>query len=106
MENNITVETIGGTPPASLQHIITGFYSFDQALACGMPRIPGGPSQTLLEVFGYQGVGKSSLCEMLAAKAAGTKPIYFANIEPCDKDLVIQILSTSGYSGKLVFIQH
>jgi hypothetical protein len=43
---------------------------------------------------------------MLAAKAAGTKPIYFANIEPCDKDLVVQILSTSGYSGKLVFIQH
>lgn len=102
----IQVETIGGTPPAELQHLITGFYTLDHALACGFPRLPGGPLNTVWEIFGYQGVGKSTLAEMLAAKAAGTKPIYFANIEPCEKDLVVQILASSGFAGKLVFISH
>lgn len=100
----IQIEVIGSSPPAELQHLITGFWSLDQALACGMPRIPGGPLNTVWEVFGYQGVGKSSLCEMLAAKAAGSKSIVFANIEPCDTSLVKQIMMTSGYGGKVIFI--
>ena len=106
MENGIVVETIGGTPPGDLQHLITGFYSFDQALACGMPRTPGGPTNVLWEIFGYQGVGKSTLVEMLAAKAAGNKTICYAAIEPCDPSMVVKILSSSGFTGKLIFIQH
>lgn len=103
--NEIQIEIMGGRQQTEIDHLITGFWSLDQALACGIPRKPGGPLGAIWEIFGYQGVGKSSLALMLSAKAAQNRAIYFADLEPCEQSLMRQILSTSGFTGKVVLIR-
>lgn len=99
------ISIIGGSKLQDIDHLITGFWSLDQALACGFPRQPGGPLNTVWEIAGYEGVGKSTFCQMLATKAAKGKAIYIADLEPCNPDLLKQIMTASGHTGKVILIR-
>lgn len=103
--NDFQIEILGGNQLQDINHLITGFWSLDQALSCGIPRLPGGPLNTMWEVFGYQGVGKSSLVQMLATKAAAGRTVYIADLEPLDHSLMRQIMTSAGHTGKVVLIR-
>jgi len=101
--NNITYDT--GEQVEDIHHLVTGFWSLDNALACGYPRSPGGPTNAIWEIFGFQGSGKSSFCYLLGALACKNKTIVIAEIEPFSPSVMQNVLTHAGFTGKVNVIQ-
>ena len=53
--------TFTGDIPSSTERIETGYYSFDRALGDQIGNI-GFPLQSLVEVYGPKGIGKTTFC--------------------------------------------
>lgn len=90
---NVAIE--GNYPTISRQR--TGLFSFDMALRDGGKL--GVPMRTLMEMYGYPNVGKSSLSYYLAGKLTGEGKVGLLDLEMCDREYVRKCLETSGLDG-------
>lgn len=80
----------------NLERSLTGLYSLDSALGGGLP------TRSPIEIFGFKGVGKSSLAYymagIVAAHVGGN--IEVTPFEPIDKIYLSRALSMTGFTSK------
>jgi len=94
----MTIKITGDYP--FIQRIVTGFHSLDIALSnqndLGIP-------MTVYDVFGFSGVGKSTMVLSLAGMLASSakKNIAISPIEELDKSLMTSVLETQGFDGEV-----
>lgn len=91
-----------------MTRVKTGLFSFD--LASASQGNIGHPIFTIIEVYGYWGVGKSSFCYFLAGKFAQALDesgnIQLLDLEGFDKSYILSSLTQAKYSGKLRIVPH
>jgi RecA/RadA recombinase len=75
----------------------TGLFSFD--LAVSHKSSLGLPLRTVVELYGYPNVGKSSLSYYLAGKIAEQGRIAVCDLEMLDRDYLSTAIGHSGFSG-------
>lgn len=71
----------------------TKLWSFNQAIGGGIPY------RTIMEISGYEYVGKSTLAEYLAGEMGGTGTIVMLAFETTDPQYLAANLKTAGFSG-------
>jgi RecA/RadA recombinase len=92
------IKIVGNLP--DLERKATGFWSFDQALKNSNGEI-GLPQRTAIEVYGYEGVGKSTWCQDIASRINPEGTIVLGALETTDPKYVHQIMEYAGFSGIL-----
>ena len=94
--DDIPDPTIEGDYP-DINRISTGIFSLDRALGNGLPL------RTAVEIFGYNGAGKSTfsyyLGGLIASKQQGFMDV--ADFETLDKTYLIRSSKVAGFSGKI-----
>lgn len=75
----------------------TGLFSLDMALR-DRDKI-GVPLRTVMELYGYTNVGKSTLSYYLAGNLTGQGKVGICDLEMCDRDYVQHCLSVAGLDG-------
>lgn len=92
------VEMVGNYP--TLQRVKTGLYSLDNAMASGAEL--GLPLRVIIEIYGNNNVGKSTLAYYLAGKIADAMHggICVADLEMLDMKYIPKAISMSGYKGR------
>lgn len=77
----------------------SGLYSLDWAMASkGSLGIPLG---TIMELYGYTNVGKSTLAYYLAGKVTGKGDVALADLEAADRDYIKLAMENSGLDGNV-----
>jgi len=97
------IEIIGDAP--KVERLITGLYSFDRAFVNRKNEI-GFPLGKGLELYGVTHIGKSTIVYSLAgivAKHLGGN-IALADLESFDPDFLSDVLSLSGFTGTVRYI--
>lgn len=94
------VNVVGNYP--SLARYRTGLFSLDMALRDGAK--VGVPMRTIMELYGYTNVGKSTLSYYLAGKLTGEGNVSICDVEYCDRDYVAKCMETSGLQGEVKLI--
>ena len=91
------MQNIEGEYP-TIERVVTGLWSLDRALS--NQREIGWP-MTIYELFGFQGVGKTTFSTSIAGIVAEhyKKNIVYAPIEHVDRDFMADILDSVGFSG-------
>lgn len=100
----MTIEFVGRTIP--ITRVRTGFHSFDRAFVNREGDI-GLPVKTIAEISGPSHAGKSTLCYTLAgivSRELGGE-ISLVDLEGFDYEFLEQIVSFTGYSGKVHIIE-
>ena len=90
-----------------IQRISSGIYSLDNALRSSSGEM-GLPLRSIYEIYGWPGVGKSSLSYYLAGMTATAmnpeSRIDLLDLEILDPDYVISSLEHTGFQGTLNFL--
>lgn len=94
------VEVTGSYPHLSRKR--TGLYSLDYALQSKGEL--GLPLRNIVELYGYAGVGKSTLAYFLAGCVAERDTISVCDIEMLDRDYVRYATGVSGFRGRIHLI--
>lgn len=96
--SNDETRVIGDVP--EVLRIQTGLYSFDRSL--GQFGKMGIPLRSLVELYGPEASGKSTLAYWLAGKVAGPKGIWVADLEgTLDKWYVDDVTKRAGHTGTI-----
>jgi RecA/RadA recombinase len=91
----MSVNIIGTYPTIPRKR--TGLFSFDRAV--GHKGEFGLPLRTVVELYGYPNVGKSSLSYFLSGRIAETGRIEICDLEMLDRDYLQAAIGHSGFSG-------
>lgn len=91
----MTVEVLGTYP--TIKRKRTGLFSLDMALRNRSD--VGVPLRTVLELYGYTNVGKSTLSYYLAGKMTGEGNVSICDLEMCDRDYVKGCMEIVGLNG-------
>lgn len=101
----MAITFVGNALPQT-ERIVTGFRSFDRALSGH--RILGYPLGTLTEIYGHEGIGKTtvmlSLGGILASKLGGN--IAFADLEGQSYDTVSNSLEMGGFVADVDMLRY
>lgn len=97
----MTIKNTGQVPKKG--RLVTGWYSFDHAFLNLQGEI-GMPTYKIYEIYGRQGVGKSTLCACLAARLDAKGTIEYGDIEGQDPDYIQSILSKQGFDGTVDWV--
>ena len=90
--------TVTGTYPTLLRKK-TGLFSLDYALQS--KGYLGLPMRNLIELYGYVGVGKSTLAYYLAGKVSERDTISICDIEMLDREYIPYAIGASGFKGNV-----
>jgi RecA/RadA recombinase len=90
--------TVVGAYP-TLTRCRTGLFSFDLALAHKANL--GLPERVIVELSGYQGIGKSTLAYFLAGKVTGEGAISICDMEMLDRDYIVRAVGASKFQGEI-----
>lgn len=93
----MTVKVLGNYPTILRRR--TGLFSLDVALSSRGEL--GIPLRTVIEVYGYPNVGKSTLSYYLAGKIAEAGCIALCDLEMMDIDYVARAITNTGFSGDI-----
>ncbi len=94
--------TIEGAYP-KLQHVETGLYSLDRALAKGTTI--GMPLRVITEIYGNTHVGKSTLSYYLAGKIRPSGTVLLCDFEGMDIEHLPIAMMPSGFDGTVKLIE-
>lgn len=97
----MTIKNTGQVPKKG--RLITGWHSFDHAFTNLAGEI-GMPTYKIYELYGRQGVGKSTLCACLAARLDPKGTIEYGDIEGQDPEYIQNILSRQGFDGTVDWV--
>jgi len=98
MDDGIVVE---GNYPL-LKRATTGLFSLDMALS-GRSDM-GMPLRSLVEIYGYPGSGKSTLCYYLLGKLTQEERIAVCDFENLDREYIVSCLKSSGFRGTVKLV--
>ncbi len=83
-----------------IERVRTGLWTFDWAV--GSKNSYGFPTRSLVEIYGRQSVGKSSLSYFLAGKLSGKSGgITLMDLEGFDRNYVVSSLKQANFSGQI-----
>lgn len=88
---------------SEIERVVTGFWSLDRALSgSGVLGIP----MTLIEIFGFQGIGKTTFSTSLMGIIANAyqKKIVYAPFEHVDRKLMGKILDNLGCTQEVTML--
>lgn len=91
----------------SIERVETGLWSLDRALSGTIDDVTTlGIPMTFIELFGFQGIGKTTLASSLMAKVSNhyEKKIVYAPFEHVDRDLMGSILDTLKCSHEVTML--
>lgn len=86
------------------ERIVTGLYSFDHALSNPRTGEIGYPTKSIIEIYGSQGVGKSTLTYFLAGKRSPQGKILICDLEGLDPDYLPVAVEKTGFDGTIEII--
>jgi RecA/RadA recombinase len=86
------------------ERVVTGLYSFDHALSNKRTGDIGYPTKSIIEVYGSQGVGKSTLTYFLAGRRSTGGRILICDLEGLDPDYLPVAVGTTGFDGTIEII--
>ena len=93
----MTIKVEGNYPEQD--RIETGLYTFDLALSNRRTGQLGYPTKSVIEIYGSQGVGKSTMSYFLAGKRSVTGRVLLCDLEGLDVDYLPVAMEQSGFDG-------
>jgi RecA/RadA recombinase len=91
--------TLVGKLP-SIERVQTGFWSLDRALQNGRGE-RGFPLRTIVELYGYEGVGKSTFCWDIASRLNPNGTVCVGALETLDPEYMQDIMRNAGFDGTI-----
>ena len=91
--------TLVGKLP-SIERVETGFWSLDRALQNGRGQ-RGFPLRTIIELYGYEGVGKSTFCWDISSRLKADGTVCVGALETLDPDYMKDIMENAGFHGTI-----
>lgn len=92
---------ISGNYPTILR-ARTGLFSLD--VATSRAGEIGLPLRSIVEIYGYPNVGKSTLSYYLSGAVAGKREIAICDLEMLDRSYLQSAIGVSGYDGKVTIV--
>ena len=90
------IEIIGDIYPVT--RVVTGLWSFDRAL--GFRGENGVPLRSLIELYGHEHSGKSTLGWFISSKVSPAATVWIADIEgTLDKVYIKEVMKNAGFTG-------
>src|SRR3990167_3574641 len=90
------IEIIGDVYP--VVRVVTGLWSFDRAL--GFRGENGVPLRSLIELYGHEHSGKSTLGWFISSKVSPAATVWIADIEgTLDKVYIKEVMKNAGFTG-------
>jgi len=86
------------------ERIQTGLFSLDEALSNPATKERGYPAKSIIEIYGNQGIGKSTLTYFLAGKRSLSGRILLCDLEGVDPSYLPNAVGETGFDGTIEII--
>jgi len=103
IEISPTSRIIGNVPP--VERIVSGLWSWDRAI--GFQGILGTPNRGIIELYGDEHTGKSTLAYYLISKRAGDGDIVVCDLEgSIDATYIEKVSTIAGHKGSIRIVDY